>query len=312
MRKIFKAILTCLFLALMLNCISFASDDKEVQNIWKEMRDWEYPETLKKERDEIFEVFEEFENEGFTHYNDLTSVKYSWGKFKKILKKDTDGIIFEYYGALKDNCPNGKGILLSAGYPVFAGNFKKGKLDGYGMVIDIRYGIIAEGTECKLSVDKFRVSGEGILYQVGEDGTPRSKWERKIKEQLENIDINIGADSSLATVENEKFVVKPAVLYEGELKDNKKYGEGKIYYDIFQSLENGEIVQTNDSCYGHLRYDGEFKDDTYNGKGILYFYDGTTCYNGQFKKGKYNGKGCLYDEAGNIIYEGKFKNGDIA
>ena len=92
MRKIFKAILTCLFLALMLNCISFASDDKEVQNIWKEMRDWEYPETLKKERDEIFEVFEEFENEGFTHYNDLTSVKYSWGKFKKILKKD-----LEYY-----------------------------------------------------------------------------------------------------------------------------------------------------------------------------------------------------------------------
>ena len=312
MRKIFKVLLTCLFFSSVFSCTGFALENKSVQDTWKEMRDWEYPEILEKDRQDIFEVFEELKNEGFSNYNDLTRVRYSWGKFKKTLKKNSDDIIFEYYGPLKDDCPNGKGILLSTGSPVFAGNFKKGKLAGYGMVIDSRYGIIAEGSECKLSVDEFRVSGKGVLYQVGADGTPRGKWRYGIREQLEDINESFDIDSLLIAVEDEIFVAKPAVLYEGELKDNKKHGEGKFYYDIFQSLENGEIIQTNDSYYGHLRYEGEFKDDTYNGKGTLYFYDGTTCYNGQFKKGTYNGKGCLYDEAGNIIYEGKFKNGDIA
>ena len=78
--------------------------------------------------------------------------------------------------------------------------------------------------------------------------------------------------------------------YEGEFKNNKRYGNGKYY------LKN------------ILKYEGEFKDDEYDGEGTIYYQDGSD-YKGGFSKGKKNGEGIIYDKNNSILDEGEFENG---
>ncbi|NQU55251.1 MAG: hypothetical protein HQ522_22255 [Bacteroidetes bacterium] len=54
------------------------------------------------------------------------------------------------------------------------------------------------------------------------------------------------------------------------------------------------------------RYEGEFKDGNFHGKGIFYFEDGER-YECEFKDGKKNGKGIYYCEDGTTRYEGECK-----
>jgi hypothetical protein len=42
-----------------------------------------------------------------------------------------------------------------------------------------------------------------------------------------------------------------------------------------------------------IKYDGEWKDDKYHGKGLLIFPDGRK-YEGEFSEGKFFGKGFLF------------------
>ena len=68
----------------------------------------------------------------------------------------------------------------------------------------------------------------------------------------------------------------------------KKFGEIKKYYKN-----------------GNLKYDGEFLNGEYNGKGILYYENGEKKYDGEFLNGEYNGKGSLYENGD--VYIGEFK-----
>jgi hypothetical protein len=62
--------------------------------------------------------------------------------------------------------------------------------------------------------------------------------------------------------------------YEGELRDNKRYGKGVLY----------------DEC-GDIKYEGEWKNNKKHGKGILYYYDKRKRYEGDWKFGERNGYG---------------------
>ena len=70
----------------------------------------------------------------------------------------------------------------------------------------------------------------------------------------------------------------------------KKFGEIKKYYKN-----------------GNLKYDGEFLNGEYNGKGILFYENGEKKYDGEFLNGEYNGIGSLYENGD--VYIGEFKNG---
>ena len=104
----------------------------------------------------------------------------------------------------------------------------------------------------------------------------------------------------------------PDKRYEGEFKINYaiKEGYGTIYY------KNGDIYEgefKNDMFNGigiyHFkngdRYEGEFKDGMCNGIGIYYFYNGGR-YEGLFKNGIYDGYGTFYSTL-DFKYEGYFK-----
>lgn len=66
---------------------------------------------------------------------------------------------------------------------------------------------------------------------------------------------------------------------------------------------------------GQLKYEGQFRDGVFHGKGTLYTIHETTgqsrrFYKGQFYKGVFHGHGKLYDiHTGRVSYSGKFKNG---
>ena len=59
-------------------------------------------------------------------------------------------------------------------------------------------------------------------------------------------------------------------------------------------------------------YEGEFKEDFYNGRGIYYNISGFKEYSGYFKRNRYNGYGILFFQDGhNIKLEGEFINDEL-
>jgi hypothetical protein len=111
-----------------------------------------------------------------------------------------------------------------------------------------------------------------------------------------------------------KIIKYGEYVYEGEIKDNKRDGYGKLI------LENGiyYIGQwKNDMKHGKgtlykkdnsLIYEGDFENDKYNGFGKSNEENGHS-YIGQWKDGFKHGLGKLYNQKNNIIYEGNFENG---
>jgi hypothetical protein len=84
-------------------------------------------------------------------------------------------------------------------------------------------------------------------------------------------------------------------VYEGERKDGKMHGKGKMTWP------NGEV------------YEGEYKDDKMNGQGKLKYPNGTTTYEGEFKDDEFSGYGEYTNftpsENYHFKYRGYYDNG---
>ena len=127
------------------------------------------------------------------------------------------------------------------------------------------------------------------------------------------------------------------IFYHGDFnQNNEREGIGKMviinskneriyYHGLWQKDEliNGVIYYPNNSIYkGEIKnllkngkgeyltetetYNGDFKDDQKEGKGLLTYKDGTE-YNGEFKKNKLNGKGEITWPDG-TFYSGEISN----
>ena len=122
--------------------------------------------------------------------------------------------------------------------------------------------------------------------------------------------------------------------YEGEFKNGKKNGKGKIMYENGWIYE-GEFSNDNQSGFGRLiqndneKYEGEWKNGKMNGEGMRihnngdkyignyinnvrngfgkYYFSNGDYYEGNWENGKENGDGVLYFNNGEK-YEGEFKN----
>ena len=80
--------------------------------------------------------------------------------------------------------------------------------------------------------------------------------------------------------------------YIGEMSNNLRNGKGKMIYNQDKNKRN--------------YYEGDWKDDLYDGKGVLYLIS-SDVYKGDFKKGVKEGKGTFYYIIGDS-YEGEWKN----
>lgn len=230
-----------------------------------------------------------------------------------------------YIGEMKDNKPNGKGILFSVNnywnsriiVIEYAGYFKDGRKNGYGILFakpsDLSQynepykdlddlGVRFLEYEGMFKDDKF--SGLGNYYTIKDtigfdsnsgfdNGYGEKAYLQKNNDAVEKFKslVNNSFDSnvfcSLQPYDN-------SLSYVGEFKDGKFNGNGK------------EITGNK------LTYFGEFKNDKYDGNGEEYFADsGKLKYKGEFSDGVYDGKGTLYNKDGSVKYEGSWSNGDI-
>jgi len=210
-----------------------------------------------------------------------------------------------YYGKIKDNKPDGFGVLTNGkvdlaqldtiGGLIYAGDFSKGRFDGYGAKFYTTYS-----------------SDEQYVDSIIEEGNLDASYRELAVAYLKNY-----------------------VSYDGQWKDGEMEGKGNVFLymaDRTNPVQTGYwggpcypasfFITTvkNDQCsgstkeyeYGLLIYDGEMKDGYRKGKGVSYYYNGQKKYDGKWSSDKYNGAGKLYDENGKLVYSGKWKDGDYA
>lgn len=182
-----------------------------------------------------------------------------------------------YYGKTKDNRPHGFGVLTYIGtnfencfeYLVYAGEFNKGRYDGYGVAFNEPVDGIS-AYECANPVKaKAYVSYDGMW----EDGDMTGKGNEFLFDEewgeFQGVvisDFKSGHWDGKTKIYNNNG----ALFFEGNMEEGKMNGKGTTYF-------------TN----GQKKYDGEWKDGMYHGKGKLYDKDGKVIYSGKWKYGDY-------------------------
>ena len=199
-----------------------------------------------------------------------------------------------YYGGMKGNKPSGNGAVFSYSTEnglslQYVGKFKDGKIDGKGVWFAydglVHYLVqtgnyeknMATGKVTTYYNDDCQAVGRFYLYKFGEYiDEKKEKWSDNELEQ--QIDL---------------FLPKKKVV--------------KLIATVSLYESPGATVDFNQRVLiPHIRYEGEMKKGTKEGKGKLYASDGWLAYDGEWKNDKYNGKGTLYNQDGTIRKKGTF------
>ena len=111
------------------------------------------------------------------------------------------------------------------------------------------------------------------------------------------------------------FLEKNGNYYLGQIKEGKFEGKGELNIEGI-SKYNGEFKNELPEGKGifedyenNYKYDGDWSLGKKNGRGVLEFADGTK-YEGDFKNDLYDGNGIIKFNNGNV-YEGEFVEGNI-
>ena len=200
---------------------------------------------------------------------------------------DYEGYI--YSGSLKNNKPDGKGILLNELGKIYEGEFKDGKINGKGKSFIYDKNI----RNAKKKIDSY--SGDSFLFGY-----------RRKKVKTDNaLKIYEGTFDSL--IKNGKYIEyneNHNKTFEGEFKNDKKNGQGVIYNNDGNKIFEGELKDDKregkgiEYKNGGIIYKGDFQNDYYHGKGILFYDNGKKQYEGDFNNGFFSGDGVYYDISG--------------
>jgi antitoxin component YwqK of YwqJK toxin-antitoxin module len=109
--------------------------------------------------------------------------------------------------------------------------------------------------------------------------------------------------------ENELIhLIKSVINEETKKKGTIKYSNGQYTGEYI--IVDGKQIKSGKGIYTWTsgeRYEGNFKDDKFNGYGIEYYPSGKKLFEGNYKNGKFNGQGTYFWEDGSK-YVGNFKN----
>lgn len=245
-----------------------------------------YQQDGKKMVETLSEFFENLDNTDNACMVERKKKLFGDAYYKKTV--DSEDADYIYFGKLKDEKPDGWGVLLDKdGTPFYVGDFKKGKIKGYGMVLagsaDYILAVAYEGEISTIEADGDVVPADGNAVIPYDYVSITNAYQYEMGSSGEEIRSGEGA-----------WVLKCTPKYIGGVKDGKYSGDGTLY-----------------DVYGNVVYEGEFKKGQYSGKGTLYYEDGSMQYTGKFKNGMFNGKGVLYERDGSVRHDGEFKNGDV-
>ena len=217
-----------------------------------------------------------------------------------------------YIGDYINNIEEGNGIYYYDNGDYYKGQFKNGQKNGKGIVYSKNDNIKLEGYflnniiegECKL------YCGDGSLYigqiQNGEKNGKGIIFSKKstINKIIIFEDDENQKSSDLKSQNNEyitntitdikkkytNLLDEYEIIYYGEFKNDKKNGNGIIFYNNYQEM-----------------YEGEFKDDQPDGKGKYIDKEGNQ-FLGEFIKGKKNGNFIINNMYKELIFKGNFVN----
>lgn len=213
--------------------------------------------------------------------------------------------IYLYSGETKGDYPSGYGILLEkSNYAngityidgnfyniLYAGSFKKGKFNGYG-------------------IEFHKPDHEELSFFRGEFSEGSKDYILQYTGWMNYAEYEGKFDDGKRNGKGNQFIInlklQNSVLGTTLISKQPTYDEV-----IVGSFKNGNV---NGKCQlyigDNLSYDGEMKDNKKDGYGYEYAIGNYLEYKGEFKNDKRDGKGTLYDENWEVIYEGKWKNGD--
>ncbi len=175
----------------------------------------------------------------------------------------------KYYGDLVDGKAEGDGQLLFLNGDKYTGSFKGGLINGKG-----HFSLIS-GDELKAVFKDGFAHGEG-LYKYANGMLYKGEFEK-------------GYPQGQGKIE---FIDKS--VYEGEFHLGYEHGDGVYRFangDYYEGkFKKGRFIEgTHIDSFGN-RYEGEFENNLYHGKGS-YFMEGGESYVGYFIEGLMQGKG---------------------
>ena len=145
------------------------------------------------------------------------------------------------------------------------------------------------------------------LRFIGEASEKKVDWDGK----TQTIQITSTFNS---TIQDVLLSDDKKLKYEGELKNGKRNGEGKLFFlgnlwyeGGFQNNSLDGYGKLYDKTGRNLLYEGQLKKNRMDGQGIAYFINAKKSYEGQWSAGRHNGFGITYTELG-MLYEGQLKN----
>lgn len=212
-----------------------------------------------------------------------------------------------YYGELRENRPDGYGILLGPTYNnhgieiynewqydiMYIGEFSDGRYQGFGI----------EFYETNMGQDYLE------QYCTAEPGSELYQdyylmWANPVAYFGE-------FQSGERHGKGNAFILSQAEIYFGAMGeidiDMPEYEISVCEYRSGEKDGNGSIYAPN----GYVAYIGEFDNDVYDGYGTKYYYGTDTLeYEGTYKDGKRHGTGTSYRQNGDVAYAGEWAHDD--
>lgn len=201
-----------------------------------------------------------------------------------------------YYGGMKDNKPNGNGALFAYsarnGLPLeYVGKFKDGKIDGKG--ISFTYDGLVHYLAHAGNYEKNIATGKMTTYYDNDCQAVGNFFLYKFWDYIDEMSEKWSEDELVRQIDlllPQKRVLKLIVTV-------------NLYESPSTTVDFNQRV-----LIPHIKYEGEMKKGSIEGKGKLYASNGWLAYDGEWKKDKYNGKGILYNQDGTIRKKGTFDN----
>lgn len=325
----------------------YAGDPYNGDSSYDYMFNWEWPETFKREREEIFGLLKELDNYVIGTEEEVIRDGFQFLEHKSdnSFQISLEGPSYLYYGGMKGQIPDGKGVLFYPGgfiesysegtenvlYPVFAGTFKEGSIKGYGIDFGwLKYpeyrNIISEGYFDD-TINNGEISYYGPMYGDG------------ITYYEHRCDTDFHADIFEPVIITNRIMNKPSVHFEGYFVNSEPtdhvsvFGINKLtkheydnnlgkyrYIDLPAPLKDPGDVSGR-SCYGWLLCDGAYQDGKiregtyYNPDGTIFvgsFFDASEQLHadsdGNLKYVSFDGEGKLYDANGVLRFEGTIES----
>lgn len=210
-----------------------------------------------------------------------------WGRYKLEVTKN-DYMVLE--GEWRNGKLNGYGSEIYDSGGRYVGEYKDGRQHGMGVLIS------GDGDKYVGQWKNGKMDGVGTYSFNAENPFKGDKYEGNFKNGLRQ--------------GNGKYWFSNGEFYDGNWKDNLRHGFGTQIYNEGRKYTGNWVNDKKEgkgleNFYGSI-YSGEYKNDEWHGFGEYIFGDGK--YVGEFKNGMMHGRGFEIYNDGTIINEGVWES----